>query len=167
MYSTLKKWNWIDLSPPWDKLQRIATEINAIKRNSRLTLPPNNYSARFDGLCSEYVYSIVTGQKMNLDVYLSGGDGGIDFGDVDVKGNKYWNGPKKGSPYLIVHTEIDLPLRAAKYVLVGLDMPGKRGYIAGWATREEVRSADIDEWGYGPRYSIPCYKLRPFETINM
>lgn len=149
--------DWVDLSPYWDELLEAANKITDKKYGkSNAALPPNNYSANFEGFCAEKVYAIITNQKVNLSV-LFGGDGGTDFTDVDVKGTKYWNARLKGSPWLLVFMQ--RPVVAKIFVLVGLDLNNKRGYIAGWATKEEVLNSEVIDWGYGPRYSIPCYNL--------
>jgi len=152
---------WIDLAPYWDKL-RAAADARDKQKKGFSTANYMNFDSNFIGLLAEQVYAIVTGQPLNLDLIISG-DGGVDFPGIDIKGNEYWDGPNAGSPWLVNYS--DKPLRAAKYVLVGIDKKRKRGFVAGWATREDVEKAKLKNWGYGLRRSIPCHKLRSIETI--
>lgn len=81
------------------------------------------------------------------------GDGGSDFPDTDVKATKYWDDPWLKVPVGTV--------KVSTYVLVGIDVPRKRGYVARIFSAREVRSAPVKDWGYGPMLSLSAEPETP------
>lgn len=149
---------WADVSPTWDVDERIGRTIDErsiISYGGYRQLNEEPYSFGFH---AQRVFAILARLEMGiLDNPM--GDGGIDFvlpngKTVDVKGVKYWQDPW-------LKLDIYDLLRADIYVLVGLDLPNRCGYIAGWATREEVLKAKIKDWSHGPRRSIQYTELHP------
>lgn len=148
--TTTKTINWIDLTSIWETLRAVAKKRDDQKRKFA-TSRYLNPDSHFHGLLAEHIFGLETGQNINLELLIEG-DGGQDFPGTDVKGATYWTNPS-----LILFT--DDALRANKYALVALDIEGKRGYLVGYATREEVQKAEIRDFGYGPRLSISADKL--------
>lgn len=134
-----------------DRVQELSDLVNGEKRD----YPTARYytpDPHFIGKIAEFVYAKLTGQvhKVNMDWIYGHGDGGTDFDNgEDVKGTQSWD-------YLIVNIG---PLRALTYVAVKVVTSAQVGYVAGWATREEVESAEKKDFGYGPRYGIPFSEL--------
>ena len=148
--------HWIDLAPVWDKLKAEADRRLQSKRSfvaHRCCISQGH----FYGLLAEYVYGELTGQQVNFDL-RSEGDGGCDFPDTDVKGCTYWKDPWLKQP-------VDKPVRAKNYVLVGLDIENKKGYVVGYATDEELKKARVFNWGHGDQYAIRGRDLHPVATI--
>lgn len=146
---------WVDLKPHWDALRKAADDRHNQKRKFKSSRYWNADS-HFLGLLAEQVYATVTKQKVNLELIIQGDDG-FDFPDTDVKGCKYWN-----DPWLKHPINRDLPV--GKYVLVGLDVKKQRGYVVGWASKEDISQAEIVDWGYGSQRSIHWKNLRKLES---
>lgn len=136
---------WIDLSKVWQRLYDVAEERDKQKHNFASSRYWNQES-HFHGLLAEYVYAVESKQEMNLELLIQG-DGGKDFPETDVKGCTYWQDPWLKHP-------LRKPLVANRYVLVGLDIPRKRGYVVGIASKQQVKNAKVIDWGHGPQYSL-------------
>lgn len=109
------------------------------------------------GLMGEQIYATLTHQQVNLEIKING-DSGIDFyesfGTVDVKASSYY-----GDPWLKIPPN---KLRADFYVLIGINMYERKGYVAGWISRGEISKTDLKSIGKGGLcYCIPHYKLHP------
>ncbi|NAL77289.1 hypothetical protein DYY65_03430 [Nitrososphaera sp. AFS] len=139
------------MSPYWNVLEA-ASELRDNQKRGFASSRYWNDKGHFIGLLGEMVYAIKTGQEINLDLIIYG-DGGIDFRDVDVKSSPYWR-----SPYLLI--PVGKPMRVNNYVLVGIDIPNKRGYIIGWATKEDILVAERVNFGYGESYRLTSNQLR-------
>ena len=149
---------WIDCSEDWPALKRAAAVRDEQKRGFASSRYWNDNS-HFDGLFGEQVYGTHTGQKPNLDLLIQG-DGGVDFPDTNVKGCTYWR-----DPWLKISPEEKMTV--SKYVLVALDKTRKRGYVVGYATKEEILRAQLRDWGHGKRYSIPPKSLHPVSRVDL
>lgn len=95
------------------------------------------------GLIGEWTYATV----MGLEREQRFGDGGRDFGDVDVKASSRYASP------LLLRLASD-PLAAPLFALVAVDVAGRRARYVGFATREELRRAPLREYGYGPTRTL-------------
>jgi hypothetical protein len=142
---------WTDLKPFWKSLRDCADARHSQKYGFASSKYWNTDS-HFLGLLAEQIYATATNQTVNLELLING-DCGVDFPGIDVKGCKYWD-----DPWLKHPVSRELPVN--KYVLVGLDLNNQRGYVAGWASKADIESAEIVDWGYGPQRSIHWSKLR-------
>ena len=147
----------VDLSPWWEKLRAVASQRNAQKRDFRSS-KYWNADSHFMGLCGELLYAIDRGEKVDTRL-LEGGDGGTDFpGGVDVKACRFNSNAYLKHPVRAKHwPEI--------FVLCFVDKKKKRGRILGWATAKELRDGEIKDFGYGPQYTLPQYKLMPIDFL--
>jgi hypothetical protein len=144
---------WIDLEPFWERLQAVAAQRDAQKRNFK-SAKYLNKDSNFIGLCGEMALGIFRGREPDLSLRIDG-DGGTDFGTVDVK-----TVPDILEPSL---------KRFAKetkwaewYALVALDLKKKRAWLVGYTSGENLRNAPIREFGHGPTHTLHWTKLKPF-----
>lgn len=141
---------WHDLSGCWDELKAVAEERNAQKsgfRSSRYW----NAESHFLGLLGEQVYALEHGLAVDKALRLNG-DGGTDFGSVDVKTTKYWQ-------YPILKHPVQAQMRADRYALVGIDIDRQRGMLIGEVTADRLRRGKIEDFGYGPQYTLDEYEI--------
>lgn len=136
----------------WEREQVRAGELeklSSVASNTRVWSP--HYL--FLGCMGEWLYSRVTGQPRNMEIKIA--DGGVDFPDgTDVKATSHWE-----SPYLM-RLKTD-PFKAARYVLVAVDMQLRRVRIVGQASREKLENAPLGEYGYGPTRTLYESDLDP------
>ena len=96
------------------------------------------------------VVSLMTGLKIDSDLWINGDPGfDFDYGGIryDVKSATFYSSPDiKEFP--------NKNIKAHQFILVGIDSHVHRGYVAGWATREQVESADLRSYGYGEMRSL-------------
>lgn len=154
---------WIDLSEYWSLLRRQAEGRNAMHSSDGKIYDPKPVTVHFKGLCGEKVVSLVSGLALDSGLYASGDDGAdfaVDGQGVDVKTSTYL-----ASPDLKVNCNVRR--WADCYILVVLDMTHKRGYVAGWATQEQVKGAEKKDYGYGQRYAIPEYELQQWGQAGL
>lgn len=146
---------WIDLKPYWPFIEKEANRRDAEKRRYASTRLMNTQS-HLVGLAGEYAFALAAGRQPNL-MSKPQGDDGMAFPDLeaDVKTSVHHE-----EPWLRISCKD--PLKATWYVLVGLDVFGRRTYVAGYAHREEVRYAQRKNMGYGPTWVLPCTALAPF-----
>jgi len=147
--------DWFDLSPHWSKLKSVADQ--RAKKKCYESTAALREEGHFFGLLGEQAVALKFGLELNLSVTPEG-DGGEDFPGWNVKGVSYWK-----DPYLKYN--LDKPLTADFYILVGLDIPWKRARIAGFCIREELRKAPLRDWGYGPRLSLSHKVLHPISEL--
>lgn len=95
------------------------------------------------GALAEWTFAVECGIAMVWDPKIL--DGGLDLGttNVDVKGNKWWRDPW-------LRRLVEHPLRAPLYACVAIDLQAFRGKYVGFATREQLRAAEVHDFGYGP-----------------
>lgn len=107
------------------------------------------------GIAAEEVVSVMTG----LPRHKGFTDGGEDFFRTDVKAIP----PRK--PVLAVPTKDGNggPFRFAApyFVCVVVDIEEHWGSPLGWATRDQMRNAQIVEMPYGPSYVLYPWELQP------
>lgn len=154
---------WFDLKENWEELQSIAASRDAQKKDYKST---KNWSygnsTHFLGLAAEATFSCYTG--IEFDRRLTNvGDPGYDFiingKTIDVKGTQYFNDPHL-KQYPTPKIWVDY------YVLVGIDIAGKRAKICGYATKEEMQNAELRSYGYGPQRVIECKNLHKIEELD-
>jgi hypothetical protein len=149
---------WWDASRHWDKLKEIARQRDSQKSSYRST---KNWSAgnstHFLGLVAEYAFSLETSIMLDLSLNTVG-DPGYDFlhqgRTFDVKGTQYYLEPHL-KQYPHPKTWVDF------YMLAGINMEQRRVRIFGYATKEEMKSATMHDYGYGPQRVIKCHDLHP------
>lgn len=141
-----------------DRVQELSDLVNGEKRNYK-TARYYTPDPHFIGKIAEFVYAKLTGQvhKVNMYWIYGRGDGGTDFDNgEDVKGTQSWD-------YLIVNIG---PLRALIYVAVKVIASEEVGFVAGWATPEEVENSEKKDFGYGLRYGIPFCDLHDMSEMG-
>jgi hypothetical protein len=147
---------WIDLSPYWEKSKD--TSSKRAKKKCYESTKALKEEGHFLGLLGEHAVGFKFGLEVNHSV-MPEGDGGEDFPGWDVKGVTYWKNPD-------LKHNLDKPLNADFYILVGIDVLKKRGWIPGFATREELRSAPLKNYGYGDRLSLNYKVLHPIKELK-
>lgn len=149
---------WFNLSPYWHELKILADTIHNKKSTISSSRDFNIKNSRFYGFLGEQTVSLKLGIPINKSILPNfQGDGGQDFENCDVKSVTYWR-----DPWLKLETNL---IKAKYYILVGLDLEDKRGWIPGFATNEEISNSQIKDWGYGKRFSIHYSKLSPIEEL--
>lgn len=148
---------WIDLEPALDRLQFLGAQRDEQHRKRRSTKNWSQVSTHFLGLCGEYAVSQATG--LDFDEQLRpGGDGGADFrwGPhlYSVKATTYWEDPHL-KEYQNPKVWCDF------YILVGVDLNGKRVRIAGWTTCQALQGAPLRYYGHGYMLHIESKGLHP------
>ncbi len=141
---------WFDLSMVWSVLEDLGSERDSQKKKYQSTKNWSKHSTHFIGLVGETTVSIATGIPLNL-VLDPAGDGCRDFTwegkTLDVKGTIYWR-----NPHLKQYPK---PKRWCDYlVLVGIDPIRQASTICGWATADEMKTANLVDYGHGPQLSI-------------
>jgi single-strand DNA-binding protein len=143
---------WVDLSGVWGRITERASERNAQK----VPYASSRYWHRdthFVGLCGEWCYAVISGQVVD-ERLLAEGDGGSDFGPVDVKTTTYWR-----EPWLREFTKTRHP--PLYYALVAVDLERRRARYVGYADRELVTTAPIEDLRHGWRFVLRGDQLRP------
>jgi len=114
-------------------------------------------SPDFTGLCGEYLIGFLIDQDVDERI-IAGGHGGKDFDGPDglvwqVKTAAYWKKPilKLGQRE---HATAD------EFMLCAVHQHSRRVRYAGYAFRTELLAAPMEDYGNGPRHSIPEDKLR-------
>lgn len=122
----------------WEQLLAKAAEKDAVSDRVDWT---RRWRPGFNlvGEVGEEQFRAISGMERNAGF----GDGGRDFGDIDVKASGFWPAPSIAIP-------IGNPLRAGFYALVAVDLDGQRARYWGWAYREEVAAAPERDLGNGP-----------------
>ena len=148
---------WIDLSAEWPRILELDSQRQAAKRHYASGLHLSKHSTWLVGLAAEVAVSKTCGQPVD-ETLRPEGDGGkdftCDFGPVDVKGNVYYD-----DPYLVTFLE---PRHwSSYYQLVGVDIANRRARIVGWATKDEVKSGEVFDFGHGPRLRLASSELHP------
>lgn len=146
----IKKMNWIDLSEHWDEIELAAEARDKQKSPYKSTKNWSRHRTHLVGLAAETTFALEVGLEVDLTL-SSAGDGGSDFThlgkEYDIKGSIYWLNPHL-KQYPNPKRWVDY------YVLVGVDMRGRRGRVAGWASAEEVKNAPLVDYGYGKMLTI-------------
>lgn len=126
----------------WEELEGRAHEKDLISDSVPWT---RRWNPKFNllGLVGEWVFCSLVGQQMKYGF----GDGGFDYGDVDVKATRHYKGPR------LLRLATD-KFRAERYALVAVDEDRRLGRYVGFATREEFQSAPVKEYGYGPTRTL-------------
>lgn len=137
----LHEWRSFDVEE-WRELELLARERDAVSDRVDWT---RRWSSDFNmlGVVGEALYGRLTGQTREVGF----GDGGFDFPGVDVKATSHWKAPR------LLRLVTD-PLRAEWYALVAVDLTAQRARYVGYATRSELESADVEEYGYGPTRTV-------------
>jgi hypothetical protein len=139
-------WRWFT-SRDWNELKQTAAAKDEVSDRVAWT---RRWNPKFNllGEVGEELYSRISGIPRRTHF----GDGGEDFPGVDVKGTSHWEKPR------LLRLETDL-LRASFFALVAVDVVGHRARYVGYATRDELVSAEVIEYGYGPTRTIIAEKL--------
>lgn len=157
----------VDVLPSfWEQQGQIVVNRRAKKRASDHGAQRTSANANQDdmhGALCEIAFGHLVGQEVNMDS-LRGGDEGFDFRGasgrtVDVKGfEKPLN--------LFVRT--DARKFADIFILAGLGIQHRKIIFIGWATKDEVLSADIKRsirLRGVDNYAIPHAELRPMSAL--
>jgi hypothetical protein len=144
-YPTIQEWAMIDA------YAARYNEQSSRAANTHVWNPQHNLV----GLFGEWVYSAETGQPFRPRKVF--GDGGYDFPGVDVKASSCWQDPWLKHP-------AGAPRRAPTFVLVGIDLAGRRGYVAGSAPRDRLAAAPVRDFGNGPMLTL---KARDLDAHNV
>lgn len=141
-----RDWRWFTWHD-WQEMQRAAAAKDEVSNRVEWT---RRWNPRFNllGEVGEELFSRVTG----LPRHSHFGDGGEDFPGVDVKATSHWQSPR------LLRLETD-PLRAELFALTAVDIVGHRARYVGYATRDELVAAEIQEYGYGPTRTILAQHL--------
>lgn len=155
---------WVDLTFYWKYLQLLAQDRDKQKLHYRST---KNWSIKksthFVGLCGEMAFHLKTGLDIDHDLRAEG-DPGYDFvlkeTTYDIKGATFIKSPDlKEFP--------DSKKWADIYVLAAVDVPNKRARIIGWVTQEQLRSAPINNYGYGDMLSMSWKSIQELNQIGL
>jgi hypothetical protein len=141
----MKQYIWRYLSRYWRPAWQLAARIDAARAGSAQTTFWTQ-EATFKGVLGEVVYALEFGYQINQEI-LAGGDGGLDFPGINIKGNSYWKAP-------LMRQRVDRINEADNYGLVALDMPEKRGRYIGWCTRDELEAGGAADFGHGKTYVL-------------
>ncbi len=159
---------WHDLRAHWRHIER----VSICRHNQKLAYASTrlmNRDPHLIEIASECVYALATGLMPNVGL-IAAGDDGADFtgsqrgSRVDVKGATYWGIP------ILKHQPTKAEIRSLKadgaradlakefssdfYVMVGLWIEERCGWIAGHATRSELDSAPFEDFGHGAQHSL-------------
>ena len=151
---------WIDLRDHWEEIQQLsfAREQQKKKFTSKNYGRWDDHGSHLVGLCGEFIVSLETNTKIDTELYYGKqGDKGydllIDRKTYSIKTTTYFKNPFL-KEYLRPKHFCDF------YILVGVDIPKKRGKIFGWCSQADIKAAEIIDWGHGPQRSIDHKKLR-------
>lgn len=152
-------YRWHDLTPHWEELRAVADGRNQQKQNFQSS-KYWNIDSHFIGLLGEQVYALEYGLGVDLELKVSG-DGGCDFGRTDIKACTYWTDP------FLKH-----PVRPKYwpdvFVLVAVDVDGKRGKLVGQATAKQLqRDGTITNFGHGNQYVLYDWELSPVDDPTL
>lgn len=155
---------WFDLAPHLGRIWSLASARESQK--SAVDSPHNCSGGRpthFKGLCGELAVSLFTGLPMDECLYGCSGDSGHDFLHAglryDVKTVSYWRNPDL-KEFLKPKEWSD------RYILMAL-RDGHLVQVVGWATGDQLRSADIVDYGHGPRHNLSHTKLYDLGQMGM
>jgi hypothetical protein len=105
-------------------------------------------------MCGELAYAIHAGLELDSELKMLG-DGGTDFcGTTDVKSTVYWRDP-------ILKVDIKKENWPERFVLVAVDIEGKRAKVIGSAPSWKLRAGPVIDFGRGPTFT-----LRPEELTR-
>jgi len=138
-------WWWRPISSStWERCRAFSDALDSKKRSYGSSRYWNGDS-HFVGTIAESLVGSLTGRPVNLDIHTYG-DGGTDFGCTDVKSSTFLPDPHlKVSPW---------ELKGNDFVLVVVDLTGRRARVAGWADEEMIRSGSRHDYGHGYRYVL-------------
>ena len=153
---------WWDLRRWWSEIADISREWKATGRSSAKWENAGRSGARvwkkeestFVGLMGELVVALETGLPLTT-ALISEGDSGWDFvylgRTVDIKTATY------DPPHLKEY--LDPGPRADCFVLSHVDYWRQRARVVGHATRFQVATAPVVDYGHGPRLSLGPERL--------
>lgn len=148
-------WNgWHPISDrTWQEMTERAGRLDTLSQSATNT---RRWSPDFNllGCLGEALYAMLSGHEMNKRIEIR--DGGTDFPGVDVKATSHWQAPR------LLRLATD-PLKADRYVLVAVDLEGRRARLVGQATREMLRAAEVREYGHGPTRTLHEGELLPVD----
>jgi hypothetical protein len=145
MTKSRSSWCWRRISSStWDRCRAFSDALDSKKRSYGSSRYWNGDS-HFVGTIAESLVGSLIGCPPNFDIHAEG-DGGSDFSCTDVKSSTFLSDPHlKVSPW---------ELKGNDFVLVVVDLPGKRARVAGWADDNMVRNGKSHDYGHGNRYIL-------------
>jgi hypothetical protein len=113
------------------------------------------------GFLGELVY----GRSIGCEPHepIPGGDNGEDFPGVNVRA-RVLRGKFPPRLYVTPRTLERHPETLA-YVLVALDLENHEAAVLGWATRDDVAAAPIDQEVHTPAHAIKGHQLRSLPVV--
>ncbi len=148
---------WIDISPYWNELEKIASERDSQKRAFATSRYFNNKS-HFVGLLGEKVYCLCRGTQMDISLKIKGDDGkdiqDPFLGEVEVKTSTFFSDPDLKHPVNSKHWP-------SIFALVVLDLENKKGALVGYTSLDKLKQKQKD-YGYGSQYYMNWKDLQKF-----
>ena len=153
----------------YKKAMDIGGQISGNKKSYKTTqnLVSGRKSTHQLGLLANIIRSYATGIPVDYSI-KKGGDQGFDFlygeSTFDDKAATFIKSPDlKEFPKNSQTGSYTKTSYAGIYHLIALNEKEQSGAIVGWATHEQVHSAPLKNYGYGPRRCLSWYD---FVTLN-
>lgn len=158
----LKRQEWWHFTDAEMKRARLHAEIVRAQQGR-----PNDAPMRGDGFedvvgfLGELTYGRVIGREPHAPV--PGGDNGQDFPGLNVRARVLrGNYPPR---LYVTHRTLELHPETLAYVLVAIDLDNQEAAVLGWATRDDVAKAPIDEDAPTPAHALKAHELRRLPVI--
>ena len=155
--------NWFNLTKFLPYLKRIAHARDSQKLKYKST---KNWSVEssthFIGICSEFGFYLETGIRPDFSLKVEGDQGWdfvIDNKTFDVKGSTFW-----GSPDL---KEFSNREKYADIYVLAAVRDYKEVAIAGWCTREQLKTNPGRSYGHGMMHSVPYWRMEEWGQTGL
>lgn len=151
----------IDLSDDWPLLLRLAEEREQQKRGFGTSkLLRGNASTHLIGLAGECALAKITGKPFDAKLRING-DGGKDFGEVDVKTSTYW-------PPILKHP-VNPKFWPKWFSLVYFDEAAKQAFFIGTVSKEELQSGPRRTFNKsaGEQHSLDCEVVAEYSRAHL
>jgi hypothetical protein len=159
----LKRQEWWPISDADLKRAQLHAEVVLAQRGDRSNAAPmrGGDDENVVGFLGELIYGRTISREPHAPV--PGGDGGQDFPGVNVRA-RVLRGKFPPRLYVTARTLERHPETLA-YVLVALDLENHEAAVLGWATRDDVAAAPIDNEVHTPAHAIKGHQLRSLPVV--
>ena len=151
----------IDLSDDWPTLLLLAEEREQQKRGFGTSkLLRGAASTHLIGLAGECALAKITGKPFDAKLRING-DGGKDFGEVDVKTSTYW-------PPILKHP-VNPKFWPKWFSLVYFDEASKQAFFIGTVSKEELLSGPRRTFNQaaGEQHSLDCEAVAAYSRAHL
>lgn len=133
--------DWTHIPVPEAARLRAVADARDRQKNGFASSRYWNADSHYIGLLGEWIYGRKVGLEPNLELLIEG-DGGYDFGGVDVKTSTFLDAPHLKHP-------VGATRWPAAFALVSVDVENLRGRYEGYATASELRASPTREYRPG------------------